>query len=261
MCTDDTCDGAGECLAGSSTDCDDNNACTGTETCDPVLGCQVGTPLVCDDTDICTDDSCDPIVGCEFVVDPSNDPTCAVGACPAVPEPTCLDAAQGKLDYSEKASGKEKMKLQWKKITTETTQVGFGDPVGGLTIVTLCIYDDGDSLVEQFIVDQGGQLCAGKDCWKPKSTKGYDYKDKGIVMNGVEKMSYTSGDPDKGKADAKGKNNAANGQNSLPLGVVAQLTGSTVPTIQMITSDGFCVGATMTEVKKDDGLQYKARKK
>ena len=38
-------------------------------------------------------------------------------------------------------------------------------------------------------------------------------------------------------------------------------SGNTHPTIQLVTSDGFCVGATMTEATKDDGLQYKARKK
>jgi hypothetical protein len=31
--------------------------------------------------------------------------------------------------------------------------------------------------------------------------------------------------------------------------------------LQIVTSGGFCVGATMTEVVKDDGLQFKARKK
>jgi hypothetical protein len=37
--------------------------------------------------------------------------------------------------------------------------------------------------------------------------------------------------------------------------------GQTQPTLQLVTSGGFCVGATMTEVTKDDGLQFKARKK
>jgi hypothetical protein len=72
-------------------------------------------------------------------------------------------------------------------------------------------------------------------------------------------MGYSSGAVTRGKADAKGKNNPTKGQASLPTGVVADLTTNVTPTIQMITSDGFCVSATMTQVKKDQNNQYKAQ--
>jgi hypothetical protein len=46
-------------------DCDDGDACNGTETC--LAGvCQPGTPLVCDDGNACTDDTCDPMLGCQY---------------------------------------------------------------------------------------------------------------------------------------------------------------------------------------------------
>jgi hypothetical protein len=48
---------------------------------------------------------------------------------------------------------------------------------------------------------------------------------------------------------------------SLPIGVVAALSGNIHPTMQLVTSSGFCLGATMTETQTDDGLEYKARKK
>jgi hypothetical protein len=51
------------------------------------------------------------------------------------------------------------------------------------------------------------------------------------------------------------------GLSSLPTGLVGLLSGQTHPTIQLVTSGGFCVGATMNGVTKDDGMQYKARKK
>ena len=63
------------------------------------------------------------------------------------------------------------------------------------------------------------------------------------------------------KADVAGANNASKSQTALPTGVVAALSGNVHPTIQLVTSDGFCLGATMTEATTDDGLQYKARKK
>jgi hypothetical protein len=58
-----------------------------------------------------------------------------------------------------------------------------------------------------------------------------------------------------------GANNAGKGQTALPAGVVAALSGNDTPTIQLFTSDGLCIGATMTEATKDEGGQYKARKK
>jgi hypothetical protein len=91
--------------------------------------------------------------------------------------------------------------------------------------------------------------------------KGYGYKDKTAAADGIGKIGYGAGDAGKGKADAAGANNVKNGQTALPTGVAAALAGNTHPTIQMVTSDGLCIGATMTEAKKDDGVQYQARKK
>lgn len=55
----------GECIPGPPPDCDDGNVCNGTETCDPANGCQAGTPLVCDDSQFCTGiETCDPVAGC-----------------------------------------------------------------------------------------------------------------------------------------------------------------------------------------------------
>src|SRR5690606_28578577 len=77
----------------------------------------------------------------------------------------------------------------------------------------------------------------------------------------VAKIGFGSGAAGKGTASVAGKNDAKKGLTHLPTGVVAALSGQTHPTIQLPTSNGFCVGATLTEVTKDDGPQYKARKK
>jgi hypothetical protein len=116
-------------------------------------------------------------------------------------------------------------------------------------------------LVQEYIVDRATEQCAGKDCWKAKGTKGYGYKDKDNASDGIAKIGFGSGDATKGKADAQGKNNQAKGQTALPVGVVVKLTGSLTPTIQMVTSDGFCSTATMNTVKKDEATRYSAQLK
>ena len=61
-------------------------------------------------------------------------------------------------------------------------------------------------------------------------------------------------------ADAAGANDPAKGQTALPTGVGAALAGNATPTVQIVTSDGLCIGATLT-VKKDEGGVYHAQKK
>lgn len=180
--------------------------------------------------------------------------------CAASPAPGCLEAESASLKYSEKAAGKEKMKIQWKKISTTTVIEDFGNPVSGLTQIAACIYDDSDTLVEDFIIARAGDTCSGKPCWKAKSTKGYSFKDKEASTKGISKISLSSGDAGRGKADISGKNNAAKGQTLLPTGVAAALNLNIAPTIQIIAGDGECVEATLTRVTKDDGVQYQAKK-
>jgi hypothetical protein len=182
-------------------------------------------------------------------------------ACSASPQPGCVAAQKAKLDYDERHAGKEKVKLAWKKLVDATVQGDFGAPVAGSTSVALCIYDDTDALVQALAVDRAGDQCAGKDCWKAKGTKGYAYQDKEKASDGIAKIGYKSGDAGKGQAKAVGKDKSDKGQTALPTGVVAMLTGNTAPTIQLVTSDGFCTTATMNTIKKDDGARYSAQLK
>ncbi len=48
------------------TECDDGNACNGTEVCNQEVGCISGTPLFCDDDDTCTFNECDNALGCVY---------------------------------------------------------------------------------------------------------------------------------------------------------------------------------------------------
>lgn len=230
---------------------------TPTETATPTPTA-TATPSVCGDAVQDQDEECDdgnlsPDDGCS--------PTCTLEPCHAQPLPSCGVAGVARIQSNEKKVGKERLKLEWGQIANVTTQGAFGDPVHGTTRVALCLYGDGPTLIRGLVVDRAGLSCAGKPCWTVKSTKGFAYKDKDGVADGVVTIGYTAGKAGKGKAGAAGANDAKKGRLALPTGIAAALAGHAHPTIQLVTSDGFCVGATMTEVKKHDGVEYRAQKK
>ena len=67
----DACNGTETCLdhhcqPGTPPTCNDDDMCNGTEWCDPASGCQVGEPLACNDDDMCNGTEwCDPASGCQ----------------------------------------------------------------------------------------------------------------------------------------------------------------------------------------------------
>jgi hypothetical protein len=181
--------------------------------------------------------------------------------CGTAPNPLCLVAGQAQLQSNDAHSGKETLKLRWAKIATTTTRVSFGDPVSDSTVAAFCLFNDAGTPVGELIVDRAGKTCGTKPCWRLTGKQGLAYQDKMASAAGITKIGFVGGAAGKGKARAQGKNDAAKGLKSLPTGLSAALTGNTSPTIELVTSDGFCVGATMNKVVKDVALQYKAQKK
>jgi len=94
VCTEDTCDGAGSCMAGTPLSCDDSNACTDDLGCDPVGGCQFTNNVsTCDDGISCT-----------------TADTCSAGVCagtaPELPMSSPVLTMQGdSLSWTPGASG------------------------------------------------------------------------------------------------------------------------------------------------------------
>jgi hypothetical protein len=170
-------------------------------------------------------------------------------------------AGQAQLQSNDAHSGKETLKLRWSKITTTTTRASFGNPVNDSTVAAFCLFNDAGTPVGELIVHRAGQNCGTKPCWKLTGKQGLSYKDKLASADGVTKIGFVGGAAGKGKASGQGKNNAAKGLTSLPKNLSAALTGNKSPTIELVTSDGFCVGATMNKVVKDVAQQYKAQKK
>ncbi|HKB41783.1 MAG TPA: IPT/TIG domain-containing protein [Gemmataceae bacterium] len=181
--------------------------------------------------------------------------------CGTAPNPLCLVAAQAQLQSNDKHPGKENLELRWTKIAAATTRGSFGDPVGGSAVAALCVFNDAGTPVGELIADRAGQTCGTKPCWKLSGKQGLVYNDKMASAAGVAKIGFVGGDAGKGEASAQGKNNASKGLTSLPTGLSAALTGNTSPTIELVTSDGLCVGAKMNRVVKDAAQLYKAQRK
>jgi hypothetical protein len=178
--------------------------------------------------------------------------------CGASPIGGCLSPGAATFQVNEKTVGKEKLKVALKKLTTATVQGTFGNPVGGTTSYAICVYDQGATLRAQIQVNRAGQLCGTKACWIAISTKGYKYGDKTASADGISKIIGKGGDPTKGQIQTKGQNNAPKGQTALPTGVAAALQNNTQATVQILTSDASCFGATFTNVTEADGLEFKA---
>jgi hypothetical protein len=181
--------------------------------------------------------------------------------CGAAPAPGCVAAGKSMLFVNEKSSGKEKLKVSLKNLTTAVTQGQFGNPLSdGGTNYAVCVYDDADQLVGEFSVSRAGDSCGSppEACFEASSDKGYKYGDKAAAADGIFKMVMTGGDASKGKVTINGKNDSAKALSSLPTGIATLLQTNTQATVQLLTSDASCFGATVTQVKTADGVQFKA---
>lgn len=181
--------------------------------------------------------------------------------CGAAPTLGCVEAGKSMLLVSEKSAGKEKLKVSLKALQAAVTQGQFGDPLSdGGTNYAICIYDDANQLIGEVSVSRAGDNCGSPPapCYKASSDKGYKYSDKLAAADGVHKKTLTGGDAGKGKVTVNGKNDAAKGLTSLPTGIATLLQSNTQATVQLLTSDASCFGATVTQVKTADGVQFKA---
>ena len=217
---------------------------------------------ICGDGVVETSDECDdgntaPGDGCSR--------TCQVEVCPPTPDLTCHAAARAHLLVNEKAAGKERWRLQWTKIADATTLAEFGDVISStptpisVARVSACLYDDNGALLGEVSVAKAGQTCPRHgDCWQEVGTNGYLYRDPVGYEDGVTRIQYKAGPATIGKVKVAAANLAPHGHEHLPIGVAAALSGNTSPTMQLVTTAGFCVGATINRVTRDDGVAYGA---
>ncbi len=252
---DDSNTADGDCCSSACTfdapgaACADGDVCNGDETCDGSGTCDSGVVLDCDDGDLCTQDSCDALAGCANAAEPA----------------TGCDGTWAKalLLVKENVPGKEKFLVKMVK-GPAITQADLGDPLlPGGTAYGVCVYDSAGALAGRFDVDQAGETCAGKDCWKsigkdPPDGKGFTYKDKDTTSDGIKILKMKGGDSGKTVILAKGANNASKGQNNLPLGIALGLQAATSATVQLIGGPE-CYEVTVSDIKKQELDFFKAK--
>ncbi len=151
-----------------------------------------------------------------------------------------------------------KDKIQWKWLKGPAlSQADFGDPVDpNGPDFKLCIYAGATpSVIVEMQVPSGG-TCGTKACWKPISTKGYKYGDKGLSSDGVKKLLLKGDVAGKSKILIQGKDGNLP-LPTLPLDpngpVIAQLSSSD-PNLP-------CYEETFPQanVTKNEAKQFKAK--
>ena len=183
----------------------------------------------------------------------------AIEPCPVVlDETSCLDASKASLSVDERRAGGEKLKVQWKGITTSTVRDDFGDPVGGDSSYSLCLYGDA-ALAGEFFIDRAGERCGGSACWNYVGN-GWGYKDNAATASGLRQWQVKPGSAGKGSIKGLGQNSAAKGMSSLPTGVAAPLSAATEVVMQMRISDGVCVSTVLSYAKAREDSRYSGGK-
>jgi hypothetical protein len=162
----------------------------------------------------------------------------------------CIPAGRGILLVKEKVSGNERLKALLKGLVPTVDATQFGDPVSGMTVYAICLYDGSDALVATLEVDRAGATCAGQPCWKALGTSGFRYSDAATTADGVQKIIVKGGDAGKGRVLVKAKNNTARGQTSMPVGITAALESNASATVQVLTDDADCFTLTLTDVQQ-----------
>lgn len=167
--------------------------------------------------------------------------------CQPTPEIGCRTGGIGKskVSISDK-DGNDRDRFKWKWNRGEATLAAeFGDAVGGSALYQVCLYDS--SADPQPLLDAGvtgGGTCAGKPCWKAKSTKGFGFKDKAGLGDGLTGLKLGAGEEGKAKIGVKA--------------ATANLVVPTVPltmpvTVQFLVDDGQtveCWQNTFTDAPK-----------
>jgi hypothetical protein len=119
-------------------------------------------------------------------------------------------------------------KLTWKWLKGPAlSQSNLGDPLTANGF-RMCVYDSG-GLVADLKVDGAG-LCGGDPCWKAIGDRGYKYKDRNAVSDGVFTLIAKGGDSGKAKLLLKGRGS------NLPLPALP-LDDSSGVTVQLLRDD------------------------
>lgn len=187
--------------------------------------------------------------------EPAPTPTPGPFDCGTAPAMGCIPPKRAVLLVDEKTPGKEKLKVRLASLQTNVGPTQLGNPVSGSTAYKVCIYDATNALKGEYTVAQAGATCGSAPCWSAVFGKGYKYRDKSALADGILKMNLFGGSSGKGKLVIVGRNKSA----TMPTGVAAALQNESSATVQILTSNASCFGLSLSQVKKADGSTFKAK--
>lgn len=163
--------------------------------------------------------------------------------------PDCVAPADALVTIEEETPGRERLKVVLRKLVPPVAQPAFGDPAEGSTRYDLCLYDDALRLVGAFAVDRAGAVCGTRPCWRAVGTRGYRYTDRAATAAGVRSIVAMGGSAGRGRIVVRARNDARRGQLAMPTGIAGALQSTRAVTVQTVTSDGDCFGATLTDIR------------
>ena len=176
--------------------------------------------------------------------------------CPQVADSTCATGfAKAALSVREKSLGAAKLRVRMLR-GPQLEQTDLGNPIGGSTAYSLCLYDEDADLVAGMCLDPGG-TCAGLPCWRalggnPPDGKGYRFKDPEAEA-GIARLLYRGGEAGKSKLIVESRGG------KIPSGIPAALESSEQATVQLHGSDGMCLSGTLTDLRRNDPDFYSIR--
>jgi hypothetical protein len=129
--------------------------------------------------------------------------------------------------------------------------------------VTLCVYDQTDSLAAALGVAGAGALCGDEPCWRPigepaPDGKGFVYEDDTGSADGVRSIRLKGGSAGRSSLAVEASNSAKRGQTALPTGITEALRRATQVTLQLQTNEG-CFETTLTEIRQRSRERFKAK--
>ncbi len=177
------------CLPDDGTPCTDDNTCTTADTC--AGGACIGTPddgIACNDRNVCTIDD-----------------TCLGGTCfgSAEPEVGCRQSTVpggAKMKGTQSSAYPAKNALEWKwGRGQETLLADFGDPVGGMTTYTACVFEP--SVNAHRLQMNAYPGCTDDRCWTATS-RGFKFKARSGYLR---RMTLRAGPDGKAAIDFRAK--------------------------------------------------------
>jgi cysteine-rich repeat protein len=177
--------------------------------------------------------------------------------CEIAPPQDCAMASVGKLTLQRRGEGDTMtgtIRLELSGFD-DVALADFGDPVFNVTRHDVCFYGDRPYPYGELVVARGLARCGEKACWRQKGEESYVYADRNADSWGVKKiLLQSSAGGGRISFAAQLKKNGP----WMPV-MTEEFANDAIAEIRVVTSEGACFGASMTDVLVNTEARFKAR--